>query len=135
MHIGGNNCKSLTQARCEIELFENNSKKVDTTSKMLVQRNKCKTAEIGSKVDCFGGYDSTDEPLNYREVYCRKSDFNSSTVRRNLLFWNLFLFFYDKIYLFGDRNYSNWVYDPSVNSWEKISKMNAERRQCFCAVF
>ena len=49
MHIGGNSCKSLTQVGSEIELFENSLKKVSTTSKILEQRNKCKTAEIGSK--------------------------------------------------------------------------------------
>ena len=73
MFVGGKHCDDLLQTSSEFEFVKNKFEKVRTTNKMLAQRNYCKTAAIGSKVYCFGGYDSEIKALNTCEAYCRKS--------------------------------------------------------------
>ena len=88
---------------------------------MLVQRNDCKTAVIGSKVYCFGGKDSKNRDLNSGEVFCRKlKTWNYITSHHKFdTYFICVCPFMNKIYLFGDFNFNNWVYDPIKHSWEK----------------
>ena len=53
----------MTQAGSEI-VFENSLKKISTTSKMLVQRNQCETAVMGSNIFYYGEKNSDNKPLN-----------------------------------------------------------------------
>ena len=41
----------------------------------------------------------------------------------------------NKIYVFGDFDYNNWVYDPLKDSWNQISSMNEFRKYSSCTVF
>ena len=139
MFVSSKNCHNLLKTSSEFIFVRNKFEKVRTTNKMLKQRNYCKTAAIGSKVYCFGGYDSEIKALNTCEAYCRKSgswysiaplpEYLSST------FWISICSFMNNVYVFGDLDFNNWVYDPSQNNWQKIAKMNVERTQSSCAVF
>ena len=129
--------KRLYKTAAEFELVKNHIRKVGTTSEMLVPRKECEVAVIGSKIYCFGGTNSDDESLISCEVYCRKTMTWSSIASLPKIVRSTFgtcvCSFMNKIYLF--EGYSNWVYDPSLNSWQEIAKVNLKRKESSCAVF
>ena len=156
MCIGGedlknrNRCKSATIYTVDTLAI----KKVNTTSRMIMQREGCKSFVIGSNVYCFSGDHWFDEhSYNFYEVYYSKTDKwkhlgsmpDCISIFCACLFMGKIYFFYKheegcfnrftSCTAYDNRFSSCTVYDPERNDWVELAKMQTPRNHASCTVF